>query len=242
VKSVPALRVCGVSLTNRAFGGPVVVTPSAARTIPPGVAPIDWGLLSDLTARAVTVVLFSLMTLRFAEDYLATGRITGLMLVVSELLVVIMTLFRRHATSVDRGLRARALSVLSLAGPPLARPAVAMALVPQFLSAAVAVIGLLVVIGGKLSLGRSFGLMPANRGIVSTGLYRLVRHPIYMGYLVTHVAFVAANPSPWNVVLFVVADTALVARAVCEEATLARDPAYRAYQRQVRWRVCPGVF
>jgi protein-S-isoprenylcysteine O-methyltransferase Ste14 len=37
--------------------------------------------------------------------------------------------------------------------------------------------------------------MPANRGVVSTGLYRLVRHPIYMGYLITHAAFVAANPT-----------------------------------------------
>ena len=43
----------------------------------------------------------------------------------------------------------------------------------------------LLVEDGKLSLGRSFGLMPANRGVVSTGMYRLVRHPIYLGYLVT---------------------------------------------------------
>ena len=98
-------------------------------------------------------------------------------------------------------------------------------------------------IAGKLSLGRSFGLMPANRGIVSTGLYRLVRHPIYMGYLVTHVAFVAANPTPWNMLTAGERRTsALLARAVCEERTLARDRAYREYQQVVRWRVMPGVF
>ena len=239
----PALHASGVTLTaNRALGGPLVLTPSGARPVA-GLAPIDWGLLSDLGARAVIVVLFSMMTLRFTEDFLATGRVAGLMLVISELLVVIMTLFRRHAASVDRGVRARALTALSMVGPPLSRPAVvAAALAPQFLTAVVSVAGLLIVIGGKLSLGRSFGLMPANRGIVSTGLYRVVRHPIYMGYLVTHLAFVTANPSLWNVVLLVAADTALVARAVCEEGTLAKDPAYRAYQQQVRWRVCPGVF
>jgi hypothetical protein len=33
-----------------------------------------------------------------------------------------------------------------------------------------------------------------------------------------------------------------MARAVCEERTLARDPEYRAYQQMVRWRVVPGVF
>ena len=38
------------------------------------------------------------------------------------------------------------------------------------------------------------------------------------------------------------ADIALLARAVCEERTLAHDAAYRDYQQQVRWRVVPGVF
>ncbi len=98
------------------------------------------------------------------------------------------------------------------------------------------------VIGGKISLGRSFGLIPANRGIVSSGLYRLVRHPIYLGYLVTHIAFVLANPTAWNIALLVTADVALLARAVCEERTLARDQSYRAYQTRVRWRVVPGLF
>jgi protein-S-isoprenylcysteine O-methyltransferase Ste14 len=208
----------------------------------PAAVPIDWRLLSDLAARAVIVVLFSMMAMRFARDFLATGRIAGLMLVISELLVVVMTLFRRPAAVVDRGFRARALMTLSVLGPPLVHPVANMALASQLLSGTVSALGLLVVIGGKLSLGRSFGLIPANRGIVSTGLYRLVRHPIYMGYLVTHIAFLAANLSVLNVTVLVVADAALLARAVCEEATLAKDPAYRAYQAQVRWRVCPGLF
>ena len=203
---------------------------------------LDWGILSDFAARAVLVVLFSLMTIRFGQDFFATGRIAGLMLVISELLVVVMTLFRRPAASVDRGLRARVLTTLSMLGPPLVRPVAAMAFAPQLLTAAISLTGLLIVIGGKLSLGRSFGLIPANRGIVSSGIYRIVRHPIYLGYVVTHIAFVIANPSVWNIALLIAADTALMARAVCEEATLAQDPAYRSYQAKVRWRVCPGVF
>jgi protein-S-isoprenylcysteine O-methyltransferase Ste14 len=106
----------------------------------------------------------------------------------------------------------------------------------------ISVCGLVVVIGGKVSLGRSFGLMPANRGVVSTGLYRLVRHPIYMGYLISHVAFVLANPALWNLIALVTADIALLARAVCEERTLGLDAAYREYRERVRWRVIPGVF
>lgn len=93
-----------------------------------------------------------------------------------------------------------------------------------------------------MSLGRSFGLLPANRGIVSTGLYRLVRHPIYLGYLFTHGAYLAANPTWWNVLALATADVALLVRSAYEEETLGRDPAYAQYQTRVRWRVLPGAF
>lgn len=198
--------------------------------------------LADITARAGVVVLFSLMAMRFAADFLATGRFTGLLLLLSELLVVIMTVRRRTAAALDRSVRARTLTLLSMLGPPLLRPSHLAALAPGSLTVAISAAGLLIVIAGKMTLGRSFGLIPANRGVVSSGPYRLVRHPIYMGYLLTHGAFLAANPSIWNMAIVLVADAALLTRAVCEEGVLARDERYRAYQQSVRWRVIPGVF
>jgi protein-S-isoprenylcysteine O-methyltransferase Ste14 len=198
--------------------------------------------LGDILARAVIVVLFTIMAVRLGSDFLNTGRVTGLLLLASEALVVILTVLRRPAGIVDRSTRARVLMVVSLIGPALVTPASIPALLPEFTTVAVSACGLLVVIIGKLSLGRSFGLMPANRGVVSTGLYRVVRHPIYMGYLVTHAAFCVANPTIGNLVILVAADIALLVRAVCEEQTLAKDAAYRDYQQIVRWRVLPGVF
>jgi protein-S-isoprenylcysteine O-methyltransferase Ste14 len=198
--------------------------------------------LGDILARAVIVVLFTIMAVRLGSDFLNTGRVTGLLLLASEALVVILTVLRRPAGLVDRSPRARVLMVVSLIGPALVTPASIPALLPEFTTVAVSACGLLVVIIGKLSLGRSFGLMPANRGVVSTGLYRVVRHPIYMGYLVTHAAFCVANPTIGNLVILVAADIALLVRAVCEEQTLAKDAAYRDYQQIVRWRVLPGVF
>ena len=158
-----------------------------------------------------------------AQTFWQTGRLTGLLLLGSEALVVVLTIFRRAPAIVDRSVRARVLTTLSLLGPLLLRPAAVVPIAPEVLTVALSALGFLVVIAGKISLGRSFGLIPANRGIVSTGLYRLVRHPIYLGYLITHVAFIAANPTVWNIALLVTADIALLARAVCEERTLARD-------------------
>jgi protein-S-isoprenylcysteine O-methyltransferase Ste14 len=182
------------------------------------------------------------MAIRFGSDFLVSGRLTGLLLLVSEALVVMLTVMRRSAAAVDRSMRARLLTALSMLGPPLLQPANAVALLPQSLTVAASAAGLAIVIAGKITLGRSFGLMPANRGVVCSGLYRIVRHPIYLGYLITHVAFLVATPSAWNIAALLAADAALLARAVCEEKTLSQDERYMQYQRTVRWRVCPGVF
>ena len=198
--------------------------------------------LADLTSRAAIIVLFSWMTLRFGSDFLETGRLMGLFLLASEAAVVVLTLLRRSAVAVDRSVRARILTTMPMLGPPLLAPSALLPLAPEALTVAMACAGLALVIAGKITLGRSFALLPANRGVVSKGLYRFVRHPIYLGYLVTHVAFLLASPSVWNIVALVAADLALLARAVCEEQTLAKDPAYRDYQARVRWRVAPGIF
>ena len=207
-----------------------------------GASRLDADRLADVAARAAIVVLFSLMAVRFGADFLATGRVTGLLLLVSEMLVVVLTVMRRSAAAVDRSVRARLLTVLSMLGPPLLQPAQVSAILPQSVTVAASIVGLAVVIAGKMTLGRSFGLMPANRGVVSSGIYRVVRHPIYLGYLITHVAFLLATPSAWNIAALFAADAALLLRAVCEEQTLSRDSQYRAYQQIVRWRVCPGLF
>ena len=196
---------------------------------------------TELASKACILVLFSAMAAAIAQDFARTGHATGLLLLVSEALVVALTLVRRHAAIVDRSWRARLLTIFATFGPPLVRPA-GVAVAPESLTLAVSAIGLIVVVLGKLSLGRSFGLTPANRGIVCRGMYRVVRHPIYLGYLITHLGFVFANPTPWNLAVLVVADVALMLRAVCEEKTLALDEQYRAYMDRVRWRIIPGVF
>jgi len=160
---------------------------------------------------------------------------------VSELLVVVLTVVRRPAAVVDRALATRIVSGISIVGVYFIRP-IGEALLPDVVTACISGAGLLVIITGKLTLGRSFGLLPANRGVVCRGIYTVVRHPIYAGYLVTHAAFLLAHPTAWNIALLVVSDLALLVRAVYEERTLALDAEYTDYMSRVRWRVIPGAF
>jgi protein-S-isoprenylcysteine O-methyltransferase Ste14 len=197
---------------------------------------------NELLARATVAVLFTLLSINILQDFLHTGRVTGLLLLVSEGLVIVLTVIRRPAQFVDRSIRAAMVTAVSVIGPPLLYPSSAGGLVPDLVTAVASGLGLSLVVVGKLTLGRSFGLVPANRGVVIRGPYALVRHPIYSGYLITHLAFLIAYPSWRNVIVLAIADTALIVRALIEERVLYRDTEYQAYCQRVGWHLVPGVF
>jgi protein-S-isoprenylcysteine O-methyltransferase Ste14 len=197
---------------------------------------------ADLVARAIVIVLFSFLSVNLFDEFLRTGHLTGLLLLVGEALVIVMTIIRRRPRLVDRSIAGVLTTALSLAGPPLLRAADGSGLVPDAVTAMASAVGLGLAIVGKLALGRSFGIAPANRGVVIRGPYEFVRHPIYTGYLMTHVAFLAAHPQPWNAAVIVIADAALVMRALIEERVLSTDADYRSYCGRVGWRLVPGVF
>lgn len=199
-------------------------------------------LARDLVARVTIGTLFVLLSLNLLGDFIRTGRVTGLLLLVSESLVVILTIVRRRATLVDRSAVAATMTTISVVGPPLLRAGSDPGLAPDVLTATMSGLGLLLVITAKMTLGRSFGLAPANRGVVARGPYTLVRHPIYTGYLITHVAFIMAHPTTLNIVVVLLADTALIVRALIEERILGADAKYEAYCRRVGWHLVPGVF
>ncbi len=203
---------------------------------------LDRTRLSDLGARLLVGTLFVLLSMNLLADFQKTHHLTGLLLLISEALVVVLTIFRRRAHSVDRSIAAAMITAVSLVGPPLLRAGGVEPLLPDLVTASFSSFGLCFVIAGKIVLGRSFGLIPANRGVVAQGPYTLMRHPIYTGYLLTHVGFIAAHPTLMNVTLVLVSDAALVVRALMEERVLNQDEQYRAYCARVGWHLVPGVF
>lgn len=114
-------------------------------------------------------------------------------------------------------------------------------LAPLVITASAQILAITWQIVSKLSLGRSFGLLPANRGVVTHGTYKIVRHPIYLGYLIGHMAFLFASFSWRNFGLFCVLYFFQCLRIWEEEKLLKNDPTYRQYMLKTPYRLLPGV-
>lgn len=106
----------------------------------------------------------------------------------------------------------------------------------------VQMLGLSLTCYGFWSLGRSFGVVAANRGIKSRGPYALVRHPIYLSHSITMGGFVLANPTTFNALLLAVITTFQLLRILAEERVLTSSGDYAAYAARVRWRLLPGLY
>lgn len=67
-------------------------------------------------------------------------------------------------------------------------------------------------------LGSSFGVSPANRGLVDTGFYRYVRHPMYFGYVLSEFGFIILNPI--NVIIWITSVSLYYGRSKIEDRVL----------------------
>lgn len=120
---------------------------------------------------------------------------------------------------------------------PLAAP------YPRYTPFAVLVVGLLgyfIVIWSLLTLGNRFGIAPADRGLVSHGPFRIIRHPMYLGELVLRAALVISSPQP------ILAGSLLVVLLVIQILRARREECiimdYAVYAEHVRYRLIPGVW
>jgi protein-S-isoprenylcysteine O-methyltransferase Ste14 len=84
--------------------------------------------------------------------------------------------------------------------------------------------------------------LPAPGGFHAVGPYALVRHPIYLGWLLLVFGVPVMNGT--RLAFAVISSAYLVVAIPLEERSLveAFGDEYRRYQRQVRWRLVPGVW
>lgn len=115
------------------------------------------------------------------------------------------------------------------------------AVVPTWFTFALSFTSFAISVYARLSLGRSIGLVPAERALVTTGAYRFVRHPIYTGIYFAYLALALQNCSAVNVAIFATGAGLFMIKSVVEERFLAQAPEYAAYMTRVPWRWLPFV-
>jgi hypothetical protein len=99
--------------------------------------------------------------------------------------------------------------------------------------------GYALVFWSLLALGPRFGLAPADRGLVTAGPYRLVRHPMYLGELILRGALILALDPLSGLAPFLILVFLQCLRSLREEKII---QGYEVYARQVKWRLIPLFF
>lgn len=196
--------------------------------------------LLDRAEQVLLLGLYCGLVYRVWPAHLSSADWPRWLLLVSEGLAVLLILIRRPAASISRSTRDWIVA-LAATGLPLLVTRGGTPFQPS-LGGLLMLIGLAMHLGALLSLRRSFGVVAANRGLRADGLYTLLRHPMYAGYMVTNVGFLLAFPSWWNLAIYLTDWTLQVSRILAEERVLTDDPDYRRYMARVPYRLFPGVF
>jgi len=161
--------------------------------------------------------------------------------VAQEGLLVLLFLTRRRSFGTTGNVVDWVVGIAGTFLPLLLRPA-GVASGTALLGAPLQVVGFLCAVVGLMSLGRSVGIVAANRGVQTDGFYRLVRHPMYASYMVTYIGYSLCYPTSRNLILVATTFVLLFLRVQAEERFLQRDPVYRAYLQRVPWRFLPYVY
>jgi protein-S-isoprenylcysteine O-methyltransferase Ste14 len=172
---------------------------------------------------------------RFMKRLISGGGLVELGQVTAVTIIAALFLLRRPARCTGTTWE----TMLALAGTFL--PA-AMRSAPGslfWLGEIIQVAGLIGMATAAISLGRSFGIAPADRGLRTTGLYAWVRHPLYAMEICYFAGYLVANPS-WRNLAILTADTALQLFRALREERILKD--YASYAGRVRWRLLPLVW
>ena len=82
-----------------------------------------------------------------------------------------------------------------------------------------------------------------NQQVVSTGLYGIVRHPMYAATLLLFLSMPLVLASPWSLVIMLLYIPIIALRIRNEEQVLERElKGYTEYKQRVRYKVIPFIW
>ncbi len=175
-----------------------------------------------------------------AQSFLENPRLSVFLIVVAETIAAVFLIIRRNPHETRHSWQTWLTTACGTLAPLLLRPVAAAedVLVGDILL----VFGFAMLILAFASLNRSFGLLPALRGVKSGGLYGWVRHPLYAAYVIIYLGYLINNQSLYNVAVAVFGTAFLLMRIHYEEELLNQQADYRHYANRTRWRLIPNIW
>jgi protein-S-isoprenylcysteine O-methyltransferase Ste14 len=177
-----------------------------------------WRFAADLVSRSSTICFLGLLSvlflIRLEPIKKAKGILPRAMAIAGTFFVALVTFFPRANLSMTQTVIA---SLLSLVGTGIS----------VFVLA---------------HLGRSFSLMAEARRLVTTGPYRIVRHPLYIFEAMASCGLLLQFLSVYTVVIFIAFGLLQFQRMKNEEEILEKAfPEYQAYRLKTA-RLIPGIY
>jgi protein-S-isoprenylcysteine O-methyltransferase Ste14 len=79
--------------------------------------------------------------------------------------------------------------------------------------------------------------------VITTGPYAIVRHPMYLGMIISSLGWPFVLGSYWAAIPVLLLDASFVFRTFCEDRTLHEElPGYQEYAQKTKYRLLPGVW
>jgi protein-S-isoprenylcysteine O-methyltransferase Ste14/uncharacterized membrane protein (UPF0127 family) len=201
-----------------------------------------WSAVATATCNLLLAALFGLLAAVHLRAAVHTGRwATLLPMVVQEGILLALFLTRRRPLVSSTRPFDWTVGMLGMFLPLLFRPAAEPGAL-LWLGRPIQILGVVLGSVAALCLGRSIGIVAANRGVQAGGLYRVVRHPLYTAQMLGNLGYAVSYPTPANVAIAIASFVTLNVRAIVEERLLAPDPSYREYLRRTRWRLVPLLY
>jgi len=173
------------------------------------------------------------------------GLIHHLLIVFFYALIILLYFLRSSARLTNRSLVTNMIALLATFAPfvfPFLGKQELINPIMVIISDLMIILGLVISIYSLSVLGRNFSIIPQTRNLVQRGPYRLVRHPLYLGELITVFGIVLAGLSISRLVVYFLLVACQIYRAFQEEKLLASVfSEYEDYCSKTA-RFIPGVF
>jgi protein-S-isoprenylcysteine O-methyltransferase Ste14 len=202
---------------------------------------LGWGLLAATAQLAGIIQLMNTKSVDFVNAIHIAMRLS---MIAFSLLASAAVLLRTRPSGKASGLEPR---ISALAGSFMMYgmvlfPRHDLSLLGEIVSTLLTMVGSVGAVIALSQLGRSFSIMAESRQLVTTGPYRVVRHPLYAAELIATVGVFMQFASVYTVLLLTAQIAFQLRRMHNEELVLTiRFPEYAAYS-QTTARLIPGIY